>query len=74
VVGADDRAGQAQSAGPALGAVALLMGGVGVANTMVISVLERRAEIGLHRSLDGRPRDAVVLCRRDLAPGAGVAQ
>ncbi|NUT43943.1 MAG: ABC transporter permease [Thermoactinospora sp.] len=34
-----------------VGAVALLVGGVGVANTMVISVLERRAEIGLRRSL-----------------------
>ncbi|MEV4642325.1 ABC transporter permease [Actinoplanes sp. NPDC049548] len=34
-----------------VGAVALLVGGVGVANTMVISVLERRTEIGLRRSL-----------------------
>ena len=34
-----------------LGAVALVVGGVGVANTMVISVLERRAEIGLRRAL-----------------------
>lgn len=34
-----------------VGAVALLVGGVGVANTMIISVLERRAEIGLRRSL-----------------------
>ncbi|MHB9863003.1 ABC transporter permease [Streptomyces sp. YIM S03343] len=34
-----------------LGAVALLVGGIGVANTMVISVLERRPEIGLRRSL-----------------------
>jgi putative ABC transport system permease protein len=34
-----------------LGAVALLVGGLGVANTMVISVLERRAEIGLRRAL-----------------------
>jgi len=34
-----------------VGAVALLVGGIGVANTMVISVLERRAEIGLRRAL-----------------------
>lgn len=34
-----------------LGAVALLVGGVGIANVMVISVLERRGEIGLRRAL-----------------------
>jgi putative ABC transport system permease protein len=34
-----------------LGAVALLVGGVGIANVMVISVLERRSEIGLRRAL-----------------------
>lgn len=34
-----------------LGGVALLVGGIGVANTMVIAVLERRSEIGLRRAL-----------------------
>jgi putative ABC transport system permease protein len=34
-----------------LGAVSLLVGAVGIANIMVISVLERRSEIGLRRAL-----------------------
>jgi putative ABC transport system permease protein len=34
-----------------LGAIALLVGAIGVANIMVISVLERRSEIGLRRAL-----------------------
>jgi len=34
-----------------LGAISLLVGTVGVANTMIISVLERRSEIGLRRAL-----------------------
>ncbi len=34
-----------------LGAIALLVGGVGIANVMFISVLERRSEIGLRRAL-----------------------
>jgi putative ABC transport system permease protein len=39
-----------------LGAVALLVGGVGIANVMVISVLERRNEIGLRRALGAARR------------------
>jgi putative ABC transport system permease protein len=40
----------------ALGGVALLVGGVGIANVMVISVLERRSEIGLRRALGATRR------------------
>ena len=43
-----------------LGAVALLVGGVGIANVMVISVLERRSEIGLRRAL-GATRSHIAL-------------
>ena len=59
-----------------LGAVALLVGGIGVANTMVISVLERRAEIGLRRAL-GATRGQIRLqfvaesSLLSLAGGAG---
>jgi putative ABC transport system permease protein len=62
-----------------LGAVALLVGAVGVANIMVISVLERRSEIGLRRALGatkGHIRvqflsEAVVLALIGGAVGVG---
>jgi putative ABC transport system permease protein len=39
-----------------LGVVALVVGGVGIANVMVISVLERRSEVGLRRALGATRR------------------
>lgn len=43
-----------------LGAVALLVGGIGIANVMVIAVLERRREIGLRRALGATRRHVAV--------------
>jgi putative ABC transport system permease protein len=43
-----------------LGAVALLVGGVGIANVMVISVMERRGEIGLRRALGATRRHIAI--------------
>jgi putative ABC transport system permease protein len=43
-----------------LGAVALLVGGIGIANVMVISVLERRSEIGLRRALGAAKPDISI--------------
>jgi putative ABC transport system permease protein len=44
----------------ALGAVALLVGAIGIANVMIISVLERRSEVGLRRALGARRRHIAV--------------
>lgn len=56
-----------------LGAVALLVGGVGVANVMVIAVLERRSEIGLRRALGATRRHVSMqfLTEALLLSGAG---
>jgi putative ABC transport system permease protein len=58
-----------------LGAVALLVGAVGVANIMVIAVLERRSEIGLRRAL-GATRGQIriqFLCEAILLAALGGA-
>ncbi len=62
-----------------LSGVALLVGGVGIGNVMVISVLERRSEIGLRRALGATRRHVAVqflgeaLALSAIGGAAGVA-
>ncbi len=63
-----------------LGAVALLVGGIGIANVMVIAVIERRGEIGLRRALGATKAhirqqfltEAVILSALGGAAGVGI--
>ncbi|MBL3680757.1 ABC transporter permease [Leucobacter aridicollis] len=63
-----------------LGSLGLLVGGIGVANTMIISVIERRREIGLRRAIGARRShirrqflgEALVLSALGGLGGAGI--
>jgi putative ABC transport system permease protein len=55
-----------------LGAVALLVGGIGIANVMIIAVLERRGEIGLRRALGAARRHIAAQFVAEAALLAGL--
>jgi putative ABC transport system permease protein len=55
-----------------LGGVALLVGGIGIANVLVISVLERRREIGLRRSLGATRRHILTQFLLEAVALAGI--
>jgi putative ABC transport system permease protein len=44
----------------ALGAIALLVGGIGISNIMILGVIERRGEIGIRRALGATRRHIAI--------------